>query len=163
LNVKVPALNAFFLHRDVMRLGTIKRLSAVSGSLSWHLHNCSRATPATVGGGTKQTSLAGWRLHTTPWGPVIWPSHHSTMSSPTPPKFSCLSTAEKPRGTKDNMGKPPITPVIMSPLENLPVPCTIIRVPAMRTMWIFNPYRSSNFRNQSKSSNRMGLAEVPQK
>jgi hypothetical protein len=51
VKVIIPARNPLFIHIDVNRRGTMKKLATPSGNFKWHLHSCSNAARGAAAGG----------------------------------------------------------------------------------------------------------------
>jgi hypothetical protein len=131
VKLNVPTRKPLFLHLEVSRRGTMKRLATSPGRFRWHLHSCSKAASAAAGGGHHTYVPIRPEPAYHPSGvnqelcPV--PHHDSTHSIIS----GCRSTAVRAKGMNVSMSAPPMTPVSISPRDKPSVPWLITRVLAM--------------------------------
>jgi hypothetical protein len=131
VKLNVPTRKPLFLHLDISRYGTMKRLATPPGRFRWNFHSCSKAASAAAGGGhhTYIPIQPEPAYHPSGVNQELFPvSHHESTHSIS---SGCRSTAVRAKGMNVSMSAPPMTPVSISLQYKPSVPWLIIRVPAM--------------------------------
>jgi hypothetical protein len=131
VKLNVPTRTPLFLHLDVSRRGTMKRLATPQGRLRWNLHSCSKAASAAAveGHHTYVPIRPEPAYHPSGVNQELFPvPHHESTHSIS---SGCRSTAVRAKGMNVIMSAPPMTPVSIYPRDKPYVPWLIIRVPSM--------------------------------